>query len=135
MKNKKKGFTLVELIVVLAILAILAAMLVPALTGYIDKANQKKIVAEARSAVVAAQTVSSEYYGAENKTLTADQIISGEKNEEIMKLAELVDKGHITSVTVGTKGEITRLVWDSGKESDADGKNVCTYENGGYTVS
>ena len=48
MKNKKKGFTLVELIVVLAILAILAAMLVPALTGYIDKANEKKIIAQAR---------------------------------------------------------------------------------------
>ena len=35
----KKGFTLVELIVVLVILAILAALLVPALTGYIDKAR------------------------------------------------------------------------------------------------
>ena len=35
----KKGFTLVELIVVLVILAILAALLVPALTGYIDKAQ------------------------------------------------------------------------------------------------
>ena len=39
MKNKK-GFTLVELIVVLVILAILAALLIPALTGYIDKANK-----------------------------------------------------------------------------------------------
>lgn len=41
LKNKK-GFTLVELIVVLVILAILAALLVPALTGYIDKANKEK---------------------------------------------------------------------------------------------
>ncbi len=32
-KNKKRGFTLVELIVVLVILAILAALLIPALTG------------------------------------------------------------------------------------------------------
>ena len=61
-KNKKKGFTLVELIVVLAILAILAAMLVPALTGYIDKANEKKILATARQYYVAAQTVVSEAY-------------------------------------------------------------------------
>ena len=61
-KNKKKGFTLVELIVVLAILAILAAMLVPALTGYIDKANEKKILAAARQYYVAAQTVVSEAY-------------------------------------------------------------------------
>ena len=33
-ENNKKGFTLVELIVVLVILAILAALLIPALTGY-----------------------------------------------------------------------------------------------------
>ena len=37
-RNKEKGFTLVELIVVLAILATLAAIMVPSLTGYIDKA-------------------------------------------------------------------------------------------------
>ena len=60
MKHKNKGFTLVELIVVLVILAILAALLVPALTGYIDKAKEKKIVAETRMVVMAVQTVASE---------------------------------------------------------------------------
>ena len=42
----KKGFTLVELIVVLVILAILAALLVPALTGYIDKAREQSLISE-----------------------------------------------------------------------------------------
>ncbi len=42
--KNKKGFTLVELIVVLVILAILAALLIPTLTGYIDKANKEKVV-------------------------------------------------------------------------------------------
>mgnify|MGYP002168544579 CR=1 FL=1 len=51
-RSKKGGFTLVELIVVLVILAILAALLIPALTGYIDKAKNKKIVAESMKPMV-----------------------------------------------------------------------------------
>ena len=63
LKNGRKGFTLVELIVVLVILAILAALLVPALTGYIDKAKEKSVVAEARMILQAVQTEVSEIYG------------------------------------------------------------------------
>lgn len=44
MRDNKKGFTLVELIVVLVILAILAALLIPALTGYIDKAKESRLL-------------------------------------------------------------------------------------------
>lgn len=131
MKNKKKGFTLVELIVVLAILAILAAMLVPALTGYIDKANEKKIVAQARQAVVAAQTIASEEY-ANNKTLTDEDstITDGRKlSEAVAKLGE-VNVGNIVSITVGDKGTITKLEYRIG----TNGK-LCTYQNGTYTVA
>ena len=56
-RSKKGGFTLVELIVVLVILAILAALLIPALTGYIDKAKEKRIVAETRQVVMDAKTL------------------------------------------------------------------------------
>lgn len=56
------GFTLVELIVVLVILAILAALLVPALTGYIDKADEKKAIAGARNMLTALQTNATENY-------------------------------------------------------------------------
>lgn len=64
-KNAKRGFTLVELIVVLVILAVLAALLIPALTGYIDKARKSQVVAETRMLTQAVQTEMSTLYASD----------------------------------------------------------------------
>ena len=62
-KMNNKGFTLVELIVVLVILAILAAILVPTLMGYIDKARSEKDFGTAQAIRVATQSIVAEMYG------------------------------------------------------------------------
>lgn len=115
LKNKK-GFTLVELIVVLVILAILAALLVPALTGYIDKANQEKVIAECRSVVVAAQTTVSEYYGLGKDFSDNDTKVLA----QIEKLSEASTDWKY-SIKYGTVGEennvITEVVFSDGTAS------------------
>ena len=41
MRNtNKKGFTIVELVVVVAVIAILAAVMIPVFSGIIDRANE-----------------------------------------------------------------------------------------------
>lgn len=146
--NKKKGFTLVELIVVLVILAILAALLIPALTGYINKAKEKSIVAETRQVVMAAQTIADEQYGTislkgtgsvtitlgdetgatDDKTSSSTITIAA---KDIAELAE-VSAGNIKTVT-GKDGKITKVVYEN------DGKQ-CTYQlesndKGGYNLT
>lgn len=64
-KRKKKGFTLIELIVVIAILGILAAVLIPKFTGFQDKARSAQVLVQAKQYATAADA-----YLAEHPTLT-----------------------------------------------------------------
>lgn len=48
-KNRKKGFTLIELIVVVAILAILAAVAIPSFVGLQSRAQQGVAISDASS--------------------------------------------------------------------------------------
>ena len=136
-RSKKGSFTLVELIVVLVILAILAALLIPALTGYIDKAKQKQIIAETRQVVMAAQTLVDEAYGTKNvgATITVSSTTDATvKIDDVAKLAEV--KGTINSVTVGKIGDVPNKI--TKVEYTNNGKK-CTFtasdsDQGSYDV-
>ncbi|MBQ3492440.1 MAG: prepilin-type N-terminal cleavage/methylation domain-containing protein [Oscillospiraceae bacterium] len=67
MKNNRKGFTITELVIVIAVIAILAAVLIPTFSNLIEKANNSADLQEARNAyseylaVVNAQPASKVY--------------------------------------------------------------------------
>ena len=60
--ENRKGFTLVEMIVVLLILAVVTSMAVPAFSRQIDDAKEKRAVTEAQACVTAATGLGAQKY-------------------------------------------------------------------------
>jgi len=99
-KSTKKGFTLVELIVVLVILAILAAMLVPALTGYIKRARQEKDYQMAATVLTACQSAATYQYSIAGKSTSKFTISGGTSAGNGTTVMSLIgdNSGLVTSI-------------------------------------
>lgn len=135
-KKNNRGFTLVELIVVLVILAVLAALLVPSLTGYIDKAKEKSVMAETRMILQAVQTEVSELYGTDEwNTLGSTGGIASKDGSDtsfppiispvrVTRYNDIVQLSENSSLSNGTgqfmagvlpSGKVRLLVYNDGK--------------------
>jgi type IV pilus assembly protein PilA len=95
MKKMQKGFTLIELMIVVAIIAILAAIAIPAYQDYLVRSQ----VSEASTLADGAKTAIAEYYS-NTGDFPASNISAG--------LAATTDiKGkYVKSVNVGTKAGV-----------------------------
>ena len=110
--NRKKGFTLAELLIVVAIIAVLVAIGIPVFTSQLEKAREATDLANVRSAyaeVVAAATAedtSSELY--DNSSKTYSKSVTLEQKQNGWSVSTPITIGGITSGDDGgTNGEAT----------------------------
>lgn len=101
--RSRRGFTLVELVVVLVIAGITASFAVPALTGYIDNAKEKQAVSEAQACVETVTRIAAQKY-AEWQKNTTYQLAGG---KELTSSAEFQPLVGCTGTTSNTPPTVT----------------------------
>lgn len=75
MKNtKKKGFTIVELVIVIAVIGILSAILIPTFSNLVNNAKETKLQADLRNAYTAYVDAQAEHVG-ESGLLGIEEVI------------------------------------------------------------
>lgn len=115
-KSNKKGFTLAELLIVVAIIAVLVAIAIPVFTAQLEKARQATDAANMRAAYAEAQVDSLQKDG-NGGTATTDveakaQDVSykeiGDPKIGDKKMSELITvKDKTWSVSVDKDGKVT----------------------------
>lgn len=152
--NIKSGFTLVEVIITLSIVAIVASLAIPSLIGYIDISKEKAAVTECRSVVTAAQYLANDEYD-ENGT-TGASLVSHITEADILKMAEEENTSDSSlakmlsfdfsigikayaddeSYTYGNAYDDITVIENKAVPEDKNGKSfIESYEFEGYTLS
>lgn len=111
-RRRKDGFTLVEMLVVLVIMALLAAVTIPSMTGFIKDTKKKAELSEARVVYMAAQAAISDYAAMYDEDAPAE-LASDTNHPIIIQMNQLINSDATGSYRVITNGhnKVTSIVY------------------------
>lgn len=135
--NNKKGFTIVELVIVIAVIAILAAVLIPTFSGVINKANESGALQQATALYKDAYAVAiSDGKIAEKSAASGDTPATYEETVISGELAFVFSStdGSIDDVTVKVYNKTDNNTYEGDPNGTIDGYKV-TVTNGVVSVS
>ena len=134
-RENRDGFTLVEVLAVLVIIAILAAVAIPTMSGFISDARKKSYTSQARNVYVAAQAAALELETSKDGTAAASVTVYTRKDgSKYMDRVEAflgndVENGsHFTITLDGNKVAEVEYTPENGKKITITGGEGVTYE-------
>lgn len=94
--RSKKGFTIVELVIVIAVIAILAAVMIPTFSGMVGKAKESVALQEARNEYTAYSASLDEGAGSVNLLVVtkdgyAIKVVNGQIESDVLKYDAVKD--------------------------------------------